>query len=126
MTHVRDLFAPRAWHTLVPDQRHSLLTKGYEAGATYAAAARAADGSFALIYVPTRRSIVVDLRRLAGPVRARWYDPTDGTYTTSSPLPLPNTAEHAFVSPGLNSVGDDDWVLALETDPGSATAASGA
>ena len=45
----------------------------------YAPAARAYDGSFALVYLTTNRPVVVDLRKLAREPRITWFDPTDGS-----------------------------------------------
>jgi hypothetical protein len=100
----------------VPDHDHTFLTTGYEEGTTYAAAACASDGGFALVYLPTQRTITLDLRRLAGPVAAQWFDTTSGAYTPISGSPFANTTDQQFSSPGYNSAGDDDWVLALEVD----------
>jgi hypothetical protein len=117
MRHVYDLFATRAWHLLVPDQQHRLVTAGYEEGATYAAAAHAADGSFALVYLPTTRTITVDLSLLNGPIAASWFDPTNGASQPIDGRPLDADQIEQFMPPGSNSAGDPDWVLAL--DPAS-------
>jgi hypothetical protein len=49
----------------------------------------------------------------SGPVTARWYDPTDGTFTAIGG-PLPNNGTVSLATPGTNAGGDDDWVLVLE------------
>ena len=67
-----------------------------------------------MVYLPTRRSIKVDMTKLSGTVTARWYDPTNGTYDNIG-TGLPNTGTRVFTPPGNNSVGDGDWVLVLET-----------
>src|SRR6185437_5707695 len=78
MAYVTGLFAPRKWYELVPDQTHSVVTDGLGTfGADdYVTAASTADGALAMAYVPSSRTITVDLSKLSGIVTARWYDPT--------------------------------------------------
>jgi hypothetical protein len=121
MTFVTDLFSHRRWFDLVPDTKHRLVISGYgtfsDSGDVnandYAAAARTPDGKLAVAYLPTGHPIVIDLRSLAGPVRAQWYDPTDGRYSTIAGSPLARSGSHRFTPPGKNGGGDDDWVLVL-------------
>jgi Putative collagen-binding domain of a collagenase len=49
------------------------------------------DGSLVMAYVPTIRTFVVQMTKLAGIVIARWFDPTNGTYTTDPGSPFTNT-----------------------------------
>jgi hypothetical protein len=73
------LFMSRAFFRLVPDHAHRILTSGYGDGDSYAAAAYAGDGSTIIAYIPTRRTVTLDLTRLAGPAaRAWWFDPRTG------------------------------------------------
>src|SRR5262249_22646522 len=110
------LVQPRRWYDLVPDQDHALVTSGFgDFGAQeYVTAARTPDGALALVYVPTTRTITVDLGRMAGPTTARWYDPTSGTFFTVSDS-FANAGAVDFTTPDSNSVGAEDWVLVLET-----------
>lgn len=118
LAHLRSLLDAWAWWTLVPDAAHTLLTVGVGAGQDVAPAARAADGSLALIYTPTARNLTVDLSRLAGPnVVAHWYDPAAGTYRTVSGSPFAATGSRTFATPGSNGLGDADWVLVLTSSP---------
>jgi hypothetical protein len=120
--YVAQLLAPRRWYDLVPDQDHSLVVAGYGTYSTaggvndndYVAAARTADGRLAVAYLPSERTIQVDMGTLSGPVEARWYDPASGSYRAIDGAPLPNTGVRAFQTPGKNSDGDGDWVLVLE------------
>ncbi len=59
----------------------------------------------------------MDMRRLAGPAEAQWYDPTNGRYTAVSATSLPNSGTRTFTAPATNAGGDPDWVLVL-TAPG--------
>ncbi len=118
------LFQARAWYNLVPDMNHTLVTAGYGTYATnglvstndYAAVASTADGSLAIVYVPTSRVLMVNMATFSGPAIARWYDPTSGGYTAISGSPFANTGTQSLTPPGNNSSGNGDWVLVLETN----------
>ena len=125
--HVKALFEPRPWHLLVPDPKHEVVTAGYGTfddsttpgnayGMTsdYVTAARTPDGRLVMAYLPTRRTITVDMTRLSSPAKARWYDPSNGAYRPVEGSPLPNAERHNFTPPGNNADGDGDWVLVLE------------
>jgi hypothetical protein len=123
----RSLLRSRPWHTLVPDQGHALVTAGtgtFSSGGTphtsisennYVTAAATPDGRLGLVYVPSTRTITVDLTVMSGPVTARWYDPTAGTYRTIDGSPFANSSSQSFSTPGTHSDGASDWVLVLET-----------
>ncbi len=60
----------------------------------------------------------MNLDRLAGPVKAQWFNPASGEYVAIAGSPFPNRGTHAFETPGDNGTGDNDWLLVLET-PGA-------
>jgi hypothetical protein len=116
MSHVRNLLVATRWWKLKPDLNNALLTDGLGPPEDRAVAARSADRSFAIIYLPSSRIISVDLGRLAGPaIRARWYDPADGRFFSVSGSPFQATGIHRLPRPGSNSSGFDDWVLVLDS-----------
>ena len=117
MTHLRNLMTGVRWWDLKPDVDNTLLTGGLGSDEDRAVAARSADGSFALLYLPSARDIVVDLEQLAGPqIVARWYDPASGRRSEVSGSPFEATGLHRFrPEPDANSSGFDDWVLILES-----------
>jgi hypothetical protein len=132
MAYVQALFLPRAWHRLVPDQKHRVVTTGYgtfDASTTqgnlhmmtsdYVTAARTPDGNLVMAYLPSLRTVTVDMGQLRAPATAHWYDPSRGTYAKVEGSPLANSGKHRFRPPGRNGDGDDDWVLVLETMPPS-------
>jgi hypothetical protein len=84
---------------------------------TYAPTARTADGSLVIVYLPTNRSITIDMSKLAAPAAARWFDPTNATYRPAAGSRLANGGVREFSPPGSNAAGDGDWVLLLETNP---------
>jgi len=81
---------------------------------TYATAARTADGTLVMAYLPTIRSVTVDMSKLARPATTRWFDPSDGSFTAISDSPIANAGVREFAPPGPNRDGDGDWVLVLE------------
>jgi hypothetical protein len=81
---------------------------------TCATAARTADGSLIVVYVPTIRNITVDMSKLVSATTARWYDPTNGQYMNVGGSAFLNEGRRQFRVPGSNSIGDGDWVLVLE------------
>src|SRR5436190_1885915 len=125
----KSLMTSVAWYNLVPDQTHSLLTAGYGTfGDTghvgnndCAMAAKAPDGSLAIIYTPVSHNMTVAMGNFAGLVTARWFDPTNNTFQTVVGSPFPNSGSHNFATPGNNSAGDPDWVLLLQAALGSPT-----
>jgi len=125
----KSLMTSVAWYNLVPDQTHSLLTAGYgtfvDTGHVgnndCAIAAKAPDGSLAIIYTPVSHNMTVAMGNFAGLVTARWFDPTNATFQTVAGSPFPNTGSHNFATPGTNSAGDPDWVLLLQAASGSPT-----
>ena len=56
-----------------------------------------------MAYVPSARTITVDLGTLSGPVTARWYDPTNGTFTAIGDGPLANNGSVSLATPGANA-----------------------
>jgi chitodextrinase len=122
IAHVNALFAPRPWFNLIPDQNHTVVIAGNGTyadsgslgGNDYLTAARTPDGALVLAYMPTIRTITVDMTKLGSQANAAWYDPSRGTSTPIAGSPFPNTGTRAFAPPGNNGDGDGDWVLVLE------------
>src|SRR5262249_17209302 len=110
------------WYNLVPDQTHTLVTAGFGTFSTsesmtdndYLTAARTPDGQLGIAYMPTRRTITVDMTQFSGPVIAQWFDPSNGAYTVLSGSRFPNTDPRQFTPSGSNHDGDGDLVLLLE------------
>jgi hypothetical protein len=104
------LFRSRPWYDLVPDQDHKVVTGGLGEfwGLDYLTAAATPDGSTAIAYLPTARTITVDLSKLAkGRTTAWWFDPRTGKATAAG----------TFVTEGAKPFtppADGDWVLVLD------------
>jgi hypothetical protein len=127
MSFYKNLFESRSWWKLVPDPLHQVLTNGYGtyeefgdpssvmASNDYATAALASDSSFMVAYFPSIRTVTVDMSKFSVPVvTARWYDPTNGTYSTIAGSPFAHIGSQQFTPSGNNNGGDGDWVLVIE------------
>jgi Protein of unknown function (DUF4038)/Putative collagen-binding domain of a collagenase len=118
---IRDLFAARTWWTLVPDDQDQLVTEGRGTKLTedveqdvldndYATGARSPDGSWAVIYVPTARTLTIDTSRFSLPWTANWIDPADA----SGPPTAAVIDGGRVTTPRANSDGGPDWLLLIE------------
>jgi hypothetical protein len=77
-------------------------------GLDYLAAARTSDGSTVIAYMPTSRTIHVDMSKVSGnQVKAWWFDPRNGRAAAAGMFPSSGT--HEFTPPG-----EGDWVLVLD------------
>ena len=114
MRHLSSLVESRPIRGRIPDQ--ALLVSGAGSGVDHAQAARASDGSYAWVYLPTGNSVTADMTKLAGPrVNASWYSPRDGTRTAIGQSG--NSGTRTFDPPGAAGSGDD-WVLLLDSMTG--------
>jgi hypothetical protein len=106
---MRRLFELRPWYKLAPDQ--SVIASGQGEGEDHVQAARAEDGSFLIAYLPHGKAIGIHMDKLSGKnVKARWFNPRDGSWGDIGEFPNSGTRE--FTAP---SQGDhDDWVLVLD------------
>ena len=123
IAHINTLFNGIQWWTLVPDQNHAVVTAGYGTYTkgdseprhnTYCSTAASADRRLAVVYCPAHTTLTVAMSTFSGAVIARWYDPSNGTFTAISGSPFPNSGSGDFTMPGNNADGDPDWVLLLE------------
>jgi hypothetical protein len=110
MAHVKALFGSRAWYDLVPDQAHTIVTRGLGEfnGLDYLAAALTRDGSTLLAYMPTARTITVDLSKVSGEAAlAWWFDPRTGETEVAGEFRTRTQVE--FEPPG-----EGDWALVVD------------
>jgi len=110
MMHWGRLFRSRKWYDLVPDQKHEVVTAGLGEffGLDYLSAARTTDGSTVIAYMPTSRTITVDLSKVDGSkVNAWWYNPSNGEATSAGEYPTKRSRK--FVPKR-----DGDWVIVLD------------
>jgi hypothetical protein len=110
MKHWGGLFRSRRWYELVPDEKHKVVTRGLGEfrGLDYLAAARTVDGSTVIAYLPTSRTIAVDMTRISGNrARAWWFDPRSGSGSDAGDFATQGLRE-------LTPPGTGDWVLVLD------------
>jgi hypothetical protein len=104
------LFRSRRWFDLVPDQKHEVITGGVGEflGDDYLAAGRTLDGSTAMAYMPTKRTITVDMSKIAGTqALAWWFDPRTGQAASAGSFPTRGMQNFSPPAEG-------DWVLVLD------------
>ena len=117
---LNDLWQSLPWWRLVPEGLGGmgmLVTAGNGIiDHDYVAAAATSEGDLLLAYVSPDHSgtVAIDMSKMRGLVRARWFDPTSGLYTAIGTYP--NISEHTFTTPGTNSAGSRDWVLQLDLE----------
>lgn len=119
---IRDLFASLAWWELVPDVNDPLVIEGRGTRLTddaemdvldndYVTAARTSDGSLAVVYVPTQRTIRLNQTLIPKGASFSWIDPSAAT-GQSQPAVLDQGGE--VTSPGMNKDGGEDWLLLIQ------------
>jgi hypothetical protein len=120
----KQFFTSLPWYNLVPDEKHTVVTAGFGtvgdgklrvSESDYCTTASTPDGAYVVAYLPTNRTISVNMATLKAPVRAKWFDPSNGAYTPVTGGPFSNLESRQFTSPGKNHAGDGDWVLILST-----------
>jgi hypothetical protein len=115
MTVLLKVMTSLKWWLLEPDVANTFLVRGHGRGKARAVAARAGDGSFALVYLPTSRSVTLDLARLGGGrIEARWLDPSSGRSHPADGSPFEPGWQRLRPAPA-NDAGFADWVLELRS-----------
>jgi hypothetical protein len=108
MRYVRRLFESLPFTKLVPDQR--VILNGPTTGGAKVRAARASDGSFALVYSPRGESFTLDKSIVkAQRQRQYWYDPR---YGTAYAVKEQDSWGIQTFTPPTNGRGND-WILVL-------------
>ncbi len=112
------------WQTLVPSGLGGIGTIVTDGGGTtdfdFITAAVTANGRLLVAYVPpgghpgSIRTFTIDMSFLAGPARARWFNPATAQYSVIAKN-LPNAGGHVFTTPGNNGSGYSDWVLVIDS-----------
>jgi Protein of unknown function (DUF4038)/Putative collagen-binding domain of a collagenase len=110
MMHWGRLFRSRPWYDLVPDQDHKVVTDGLGEfnGMSYLAAGRTPDGKTVIAYLPSRRTITVDMSKVAGQrAQGWWFDPRSGAASEAGEFPTTGRQQ-------LTPPAEGDWVLVLD------------
>ena len=118
------LFQSRAWYDLVPDQEgatsiggsptahlaRGVVTAGIgeRNGLDYVAAARTSDGGTVIAYLPSSRTVTVDMSKISGSQgTVWWFNPRTGSATASGEFPTHGSRQ--FTPPE-----EGDWVLVID------------
>ena len=117
--YLKRLMLSRPFLVRVPDQ--SLIADGQREGAGHVQATRAADGSYAMVYIPDGHKVRVDLSKLSGErLVAWWFNPRDGKVYgrdgKESERPFSNfkrTERDRGFEPPTSGEGED-WVVVID------------
>ncbi len=119
MAILRKLFSGLPWPELIPDESRSVLADGQGDGTATALTACTSDKKLSVTYFPStgtdRRALTLALGSFPGQVKARWYNPTRGSFTEMQGSPFSNAETRQLYTPGNNGTGSNDWVLVLES-----------
>ena len=107
LQHIRTLLEDK-FYKIVPDL--SIINNPIVKGENYIAAACSNDNSFALIYLAKGQPIKVKMHKMAGKVKASWFNPRNGL--TKEIGTFRNKGEREFKPPGSGI--NNDWLLLLE------------
>ncbi|MEL6192390.1 MAG: glycoside hydrolase family 140 protein [Bacteroidota bacterium] len=109
MKHLKNLMLSRPFLSRIPDQ--SMVISKQEDDETYVIATRDSEGSYAMIYFPTGKTIELDLTNLNGDmVSGWWYDTRTGVSFQAASYP---TDKMVDIMPPSQGKGND-WVLVLD------------
>ena len=118
MANLKRLMESRSWWTFVPDVNNTIVVAGFgdpsssDPSQYYVTAARAADGSSFWAYIPTGRTITVDMSRISGSlVQSWWYSPRTGEAITIGQFP--NVGSLNYTTPESEG-STQDWVLVAD------------
>jgi hypothetical protein len=107
MGYARALYEARPFTLLQPAQE--MIIDGQGKGAHHIQAARAADGSFAFIYIPTGHGVRLDLSGMSATLTMAWYDPRTGVWKSMGAV-APECEDFTPPTCGFGA----DWVLVLD------------
>ncbi len=109
MRYIARLMGSRPLLNRVPDQ--SLLVSAAGTGANHNQATRAADGSYAFVYLASGGSVTINLGKLSGTqVNVRWYSPRTGR--SSAVTTIAKSGNVVFAAPSAGA--KQDWVLIID------------
>lgn len=118
MAQLKKLMESRPWWTFVPDMANTIVVAGAgipdssDPAQYYVTAARIPDGSSLWAYIPTGRTITVEMSKVSAPlVRAWWFSPRTGNATAIGQFD--NTGLRDFTTPASEGA-TQDWMLVLD------------
>lgn len=106
--YLRRLLESRPVLSRVPD--NSLIVSGQGEKGERMEAFRAADYSYAMVYLPVGKKVSIDLRKMPKGLSAWWFNPRDAS---SQKIGLSEQKEVMELAPPTTGVGND-WVLVID------------
>jgi hypothetical protein len=106
------LFNSIKWYDLIPDQKHEIVIEGLGEfnGLDYLSAAQTSDGSTIIAYMPTSRTITVDLSRMScNEANVWWYNPQTGNISFAEKIQTKGLRK--FTPPK-----EGDWVIIINDE----------
>lgn len=99
----------RPYLNRIPDQ--SMILGTQEDSIDYVIATRDSEGSYAMVYFPTGKTIQLDLSKLSGnSLQGWWYDPRTGNAFDAKEI---GKSKNVKINPPTSGKGHD-WVLVLD------------
>ena len=101
------------WWRLIPEQiGNAVIVDGRGNANDRAVASLACDHRWALLYVPTRRTLTIDMGVFSGSTATlTWIDPSTGAASRAKPAAARTSGKLQLSPPGNNSSGISDWLL---------------
>ncbi len=110
MTWLGRILRAQRWWLLQPAP--GLIANGNGMGYARASAAMASDGSFALLYLPSRRRVRLALGGLAGAsLEGHWIDPSNAAMSSRVAFVAVPAQPVELAARPANAGGGDDWLL---------------
>lgn len=108
--HLKNLMLSKAYFSRIPD--YDLVTSKQEDDEHFVIGTRDSEGTYAMIYFPTGKSVEVDFSKLKNSAfKANWYDPRTGVSFPYSGPKL-NKGKNKIKAPSEGK--GHDWVLVVE------------
>jgi hypothetical protein len=104
------LFESRPWNSLVPDDQNAAVVdgRGTFGAVDYVCAARSEHGDTVIAYLPSSRTVTIDMSKIAGSMAtAWWFDPSKGSARRIG----------LYVTSGIQQFtppSERDWVLVID------------
>jgi hypothetical protein len=118
MANLRRLLDSRPWWTFVPDLNNTIVVAGFgdlhssDPSQFYVTAARTPDGASFWAFIPTGRTITVNMSRISGAtVQTWWYSPRTGNATPIGQFA--NIGLRDFTTPASEGA-TQDWILVAD------------
>jgi hypothetical protein len=109
MLYLRNLIESRPFFSRIPDQ--GIIAGAHGSGEHHVQATGDKDGSYAFIYVPNGRPVIITMEKLSGNIiKGYWFNPRDGSAAYIGEFTSKGNLE--FIPPAEGK--GIDWVLVLD------------